>query len=215
MATSRSPKRGLAISLAAALPLLLGGLPFSAAARDFSRPRAASSGTRSHTTVLAPAFSWLHPSPAPAGWTHATIASGAATLFYPANWAPAPGDTGTVTAALRDRAGVYHGYLNVTPRQGSEALRGWASFRTRRNAEEGDKHVQELAAAEDLRFRDARGSCVIDDYISSVGSHPYREIACIVAGRHDTSVFVGATLRQNWPTLGPIVEHAAADFLER
>jgi hypothetical protein len=120
-----------------------------------------------------------------------------------------------VTAALRDSAGVYHGYLNVTPRQGTEGLRGWAGFRIGRNSEEGDKHVHRLAAAEDLRFGQARGSCVIDDYLSSVRSHPYREIACIVAGRRDTSVFVGATLQQDWPTLGPIVERATADFLER
>jgi hypothetical protein len=120
-----------------------------------------------------------------------------------------------VTAALRDSAGVYQGYLNVTPRQGTEGLQGWASFRTRRNSEEGDKHVRELAAAEDLRFREARGSCVIDAYVSSVGSHPYREIACIVAGRHSISVFVGAALRQDWATLGRILERAASDFLER
>jgi hypothetical protein len=120
-----------------------------------------------------------------------------------------------VTAALRDRAGAFHGYLNVTPRQGAEKLEGWAGFRIRRNAEEGDKHVRELAAAEGLRFRDARGSCVIDAYLSSVGSHSYREIACIVAGRHGSSVFVGAALRQDRATLGRILERAASAFLER
>jgi hypothetical protein len=164
---------------------------------------------------VSPAFSWLHPSRAPSGWARATIASGAATLFYPANWSLAPGDSGTVTAALRDRAGVFHGYLNVTPRQGAEKLEGWASFRTHRNAEEGDKRVRALAAGEDLHFRDARGSCVIDAYMSSVGSHSYQEIACIVAGRHSSSVFVGAALRQDWATFGPILERAASDFLER
>jgi hypothetical protein len=119
-----------------------------------------------------------------------------------------------VSAALRDGAGIFHGYLNVTPRQGSEKLKGWGGFRTRRNAEEGDKHVQEQASAEDLRFRDARGSCVIDAYETSVGSHPYREIACIVAGRRGISVFVGAALRQDWVTLGRILERAASFFLE-
>jgi hypothetical protein len=173
------------------------------------------SGTRSPGAVSPPGFSWFHPSRAPGGWARATIASGAATLFYPAEWSLTPGDSGTVTAALRDRAGVFHGYLNVTPRQGAEKLEGWASFRTRRNTEEGDKHVRELAAAEDLRFRDARGSCVIDAYLSSVGSHSYREIACIVAGRHSSSVFVGAALRHDWPTLGQTLERAVSDFLER
>src|SRR5690349_14564120 len=50
-------------------------------------------------------------------WTSATISSGAATLAYPSSWKPVPGDAGTVSVALRDRAGRYRGYLNVTPRQ--------------------------------------------------------------------------------------------------
>jgi hypothetical protein len=56
---------------------------------------------------------------------------------------------------------------------------------------------------------------VIDAYVSRVASHPYREIACIVAGRHNASVFVGAALRPDWATLGRILERAASDFLER
>jgi hypothetical protein len=207
--------RRLAIGVAAALPLLLAGLPFSAAARAFPRPRASIGGARSPGAAPPPAFSWLHPAPVPVGWTQASIASGDATLSYPAAWSRTAGDTGTVTAALRDGAGVFHGYLNVTPRQGSEKLKGWGGFRTRRNAEEGDKHVQEQASAEDLRFRDARGSCVIDAYETSVGSHPYREIACIVAGRRGISVFIGAALRQDWVMLGRILERAASYFLER
>jgi hypothetical protein len=199
----------------AASAALLAGLPFSAAARGFPRPRAHVSGTRSPAAVSPPAFSWLRPSRAPAGWARATIASGDATLFYPAGWSPTPGDSGTVTAALRDSAGVYLGYLNLTPRQGAEKLDGWAGFRIRRNSGEGDEHVRELAAAEGLRFRNARGSCVLDDYLSRVASHPYREIACIVAGRHGVSVFVGAALRPDWATLGRILERAASDFLER
>jgi hypothetical protein len=206
-----------AVSAALTAPAaLLAGLPVSAAARGFPGPRADISGTRSPAAaVLPPAFSWLHPSRAPDGWARATIASGDATLFYPADWSGIPGDRGTVTAALRDSAGAYLGYLNVTPRQGAEKLQGWAGFRIRRNSGEGDEHVHELAAAEHLRFREARGSCVIDDYLSRVGSHPYREIACIVAGEHSVSVFVGAALRPDWATLGRILESAASDFLER
>jgi hypothetical protein len=161
------------------------------------------------------AFARLIRAPAPKTWSHATIASGGATLSYPPSWKPIPGDEGTVTVALRDNAGLYRGYLNVTPRQGAERLAGWAAFRTAHNMGEGDTRVRELAAAEHLRFGNARGSCVIDDYLSRVASHPYREVACLIAGARYTHVFVGATLRADWPSLGGVVERAAATLIER
>jgi hypothetical protein len=151
----------------------------------------------------------------PRGWSHTEISSGAATLAYPPGWRAIPGDRGTVSFAVRDRRGLYVGYLNVTPRQGAEQLAGWAAFRTRRNAEDGDKQVRDLSSSEDVAFIHARGSCVLDDYLSRVGSHPYRELACIVAGRHATSVFVGAALVEDWSRLGPIVRRAAATLVER
>ena len=149
------------------------------------------------------------------GWTSATISSGAATLAYPSSWKPVPGDAGTVSVALRDRAGRYRGYLNVTPRQGAERLAGWAAFRVHRNVEEGDRHVRELTASKDVSFDNAHGSCVEDWYLSRVGANPYHELACIVAGHHSTSVFIGATLASDWRTLGPTVRRAAAEFVER
>ena len=151
----------------------------------------------------------------PRGWRQATISSGAATLTYPSGWKTIPGDKGTVSLALRDRRGLYLGYLNVTPRQGAERLTGWDRFRIGRNAEEGDTHVREISASANVAFVNARGSCVLDDYISRVGAHPYRELACIVAGRHSTSVFVGASVVGEWSRLGPIVRHAAATLVER
>jgi hypothetical protein len=149
------------------------------------------------------------------GWRHATISSGAATLAYPPGWEAIPGDLGTLSFATRGRGGLYLGYLNATPRQGAEQLAGWGVFRTRRNSEDGDRRVRTLSSSENVPFIDARGSCVLDEYLSRVGSHPYRELACIVAGRRSTSVFVGAALVADWPALGPIVEHAAATFVER
>jgi hypothetical protein len=169
-------------------------------------------GTHAH---IAGAFSWLVPASAPNLWTSATIPSGGATLFYPPKWQPTSGDLGTVTAALRGSGGRYLGYLNVTPREGVEQLAGWAAFRMARNRDEGDTRVGELAAAENLGFGHADGSCVIDDYISRVGHHAYREVACIVAGSRYTNVFVGATLLSDWPTLGRVVERAASVFTER
>ncbi len=182
---------------------------------------ASNSGSRAaHTgagagTLAGSSLARLRPAPPPAAWRRATIASGAATISYPGGWRSIPGDDGTVSFALRDRGGRYLGYLNVTPRQGAERLAGWAAFRTRRNAEDDDKAVRTVAAAERIRFAGAHGSCVIDDYTSRVGSNAYRELACIVTGRRDTSVFVGATLVSDWPTLGPIVKRAASSLIER
>jgi hypothetical protein len=161
------------------------------------------------------AFTWLGPTPAPGRWVSATIASGDATLLHPPNWKPIPGDRGTVTASLRDGGGRYLGYLNVTPRQGAERLGGWAAFRTKRNAAEGDTRLREVAAAENLSFDRAVGSCVIDDYRSRVGAHLYREVACIVAGSRSTVVFVGAALVRDWAVLGPVVERAASSLTVR
>ncbi|HEY3726770.1 MAG TPA: hypothetical protein VGL51_06330 [Solirubrobacteraceae bacterium] len=120
-----------------------------------------------------------------------------------------------MSVSLRNDRGLYAGYLNVTPRQGAEQLHGWAAFRTDRNRDEGDGHVSQIAAAEGLRFRAARGSCVIDDYISKVGAHPYREIACIVKGHHHTDVVIAAALRHDWTTLRSTLERAASSLLQR
>jgi hypothetical protein len=120
-----------------------------------------------------------------------------------------------VTAALRDGRGLYAGYLNVTPRQGAEQLEGWARFRIDHIRDEGDTSVRQLAAAEGLQFRNGTGSCVIDEYLSRVGSHSYREIACIVSGHRNTGVFIGAALQRDWPTLGRTVEQAGSALLQR
>ncbi|MGI8411044.1 MAG: hypothetical protein ACR2LV_00740 [Solirubrobacteraceae bacterium] len=187
-----------------------------ATATDPAAAAVAVGDTRPAGELPAAGFSWLRAGRPPIGWTRATIASGNATVVYPADWTPIPGDRGTVTDALRGPTGGYRGYLNVTPDQGAEPQNiGWAAFRIRRNREEGDEHVHQLAAADGLRFRDARGSCVIDDYRSGAGSHPYREIACIVTGRRHTSILVAAALKPDWHTVAPVLERAASTFLER
>jgi hypothetical protein len=200
-----------------ALTALLGAsvASLTSTARSSSGSRATERGTRTADVGAPGAFSRLVPARAPKTWIGATTASGGATLFYPSSWKPIPGDSGTVTAALRDRRGLYRGYLNVTPREGAEQLAGWAAFRIRRNTQEGDRPTRLVAAAENLRFDNARGSCVIDDYLSRVGSHAYREVACIVAGRRYTNVFIGAALVGDWPTLAHIVERAASALVER
>ena len=213
MATSRSACRFRAIG-GLTVVLALVAVPMLLTARS-SRARAASGGARSAGKSQPSAFSWLRPASAPQGWLRTTTAASEATLSYPRTWTPIPGDKGTVSVALRSDKGLYVGYLNVTPRQGGEQPHGFAAFRLNRNREEGDLHVTQVAAAEGLRFRNARGSCVIDDYLSRVGSHPYREIACIVTGRRDTDVFIAAALQGNWQEVGNILEPAASSLIQR
>jgi len=210
MATSRPAGRtailgAIAIVLAAAVAVLLIAGAGSSGAR--SRP-AAHLGS-------AGAFSWIHPAPPPAGWQQTTTAAGQATLFYPPGWKAIPGDKGTVTRSLRAPRGLYVGYLNATPQQGTEQLHGWAAFRIDHNREEGDTQVRQLAAAEGLAFTNAHGSCVIDDYLSKVRSNPYREIACLVTGHSHSDVFIGAALKPDWPTLSRSIERAASAFVQR
>ncbi len=211
MATSSTPTRRWA-GLAAVAGAGLIAIVLGSAGSSSGRPGAGGARTAGrHLTGV----SWPVPARASREWRSASISSGGATLFYPPNWKPIPGDRGTVTAALRDGRGRYRGYLNVTPRQGAEQLAGWAAFRAARNTREGDAHERIFAAGENLRFTGARGSCVIDDYLSRVGSHPYRELACIVAGSRYTNVLVGATLVSDWSTLGPTVQRAAAALIVR
>ena len=215
MATSKHLTRRRLTTVATVALMSTGVASLTSIAFSSSGSRVTDRGTRTAEARVAGAFSWLRPRPAPKTWTSVTIASGGATLSYPSNWKPIPGDRGTVTAALRDSRGLYRGYLNVTPRQGVEQLAGWGAFRTRRNVQEGDQRTRVVAAAENLPLGSARGSCVIDDYLSRVGSHPYREVACIFAGNRYTNVFVGATLVRDWPSLGRVIERAASAFRER
>lgn len=214
MATFRSSRRCWAIA-GLTVALIAVGVVSSLLAVSSSRARAASTGARAAGRGQPSPFSWLRPAPAPQRWRQTTTAASGATLSYPRTWRPIPGDQGTVSVSLRSHTGLYVGYLNVTPRQGAEQLHGWAAFRLNRNRDEGDVHVTKVAAAEGLRFRNARGSCLIDDYLSRVGSHPYREIACIVAGHRHTDVFIGAALRGDWQTVRGILERAASSLIQR
>ena len=158
------------------------------------------------------AFAWLHPAPAPHGWHSSELPNGAARMAYPPGWKPIRTDPGTVTSALRDGEGDIRGYLNATPRQGSETLADWAAFRPDHNADEGDVDLRPIAAAKNLQFRSGRGSCLLEDYRTS-SDHPYREIACIVAGSKATTVIVGAAPPDEWHRQAPAIERAISSFL--
>ena len=158
----------------------------------------------------APAFRWLHPQPPPPGWKLARLPSGAATFAYPSTWRPIRTDPGTASVALLGHAGSIRGYLNVTPREGTETLANWPSFRIHHLGDEGSTDVRLIARAHGLRFRSGRGSCVIDSYRTSRAR--YREIACFVAGARTSSVIVGAAPSKNWAQQAETIERAIASF---
>jgi hypothetical protein len=166
--------------------------------------------TAAATRVGGPAFLWLSPAGAPAGWSNKTIPTGA-TLAYPPHWRPLRSDPGTASAALLGVHGAYLGYLNATPRQGDETLANWARFRVAHNKDEGDSHIQTIAAGTNLRFRNGHGSCVQDSYATQTGAH-YVEIACIVAGKRATTVIVGAAPPDVWRLVSPLIQRSISAF---
>jgi len=149
---------------------------------------------------------------APAGWPHRELGNGTAVLSYPPTLRPIPGDTGTVSVAMRSSAGAYLLYLNATPRQGAETLRNWAAFRVHLLREDDASSAHLDAAATGLTFRGGTGSCVIDDYVTRIGAHHYREIACLVQGQAAASVVVGTAPTPRWSQARPLLERAVAAY---
>jgi len=159
----------------------------------------------------APAFGWLQPRPAPHGWRLARLPSGAATFAYPRTWRPIRTDPGTASVALLGDGRSIRGYLNATPRQGTETPANWPSFRIHHLREDdSSKDVRLIASAHRLRFRSGRGSCVIDSYRTS--RTRYREIACLVAGSRTSSVVVGAAPSKTWTRQAETIERAIASL---
>jgi hypothetical protein len=111
----------------------------------------------------------------------------------------------------RGPSGRIAGYLNATPRQGSESAANWSVFRVDHNRDEGDRDVRRLAHGTNLRFRSATGSCVLDSYRTSSGNR-FREIACIVSGRSATTVIVAAAPPSHWAVEAPVLERAINSF---
>jgi hypothetical protein len=159
----------------------------------------------------APGFRWLQlQERMPHGWKLARLPSGNATFAYPRTWRPIRTDPGTASVALVGRAGSIRGYLNLTPRQGTETLANWPSFRIEHLADEGSTDVRLVASAHGLVFRSGRGTCVIDSYRTSRAR--YREIACLVAGTRTRSVVVGAAPSTTWTQQAGTIERAIASL---
>lgn len=174
-------------------------------------PAASTASAAAHAASAATAFAWLRPGPAPPGWSVAHLPDGAA-LAYPSSWRRIRSDPRTVSAARSDsHTGLIEEYLNATPQQGDETLRNWSTFRPGHNGEEGDSHIQVIAAARGLRFRDGRGSCVIDRYATSRTT--YQEIACLARGPRGGNVIVAAAQAARWAESAPALEQAVSAFV--
>jgi hypothetical protein len=165
-------------------------------------------GQSGHRHASGP-FAWLRPASPPAGWKVARTARGG-TLAYPPGWRPIKTDPGTASVALLGDGHRIDGFLNATPKQGTETLSNWSRFRPAHNLEEGDRNVHLVASARDLKFRDGRGSCVIDVYTTTKAS--YREIACLVSGRRSSAVIVAAAPVELWHRHAATLRRAVSSF---
>ena len=211
-------KRKTATALVLAGGALASGCGSTAATHTTTTPSVtpvpavpARSATSHPATTTPVAFAWLHPAPAPPAWRLARL-TGSAALAYPPSWHRIQSDPGTVSAAVVIAGtGLITEYLNATPQQASETLADWSSFRPAHNREEGDMQEQVLAAARDLRFRNGRGSCIIDRYRTSRAR--YTEIACLVRAPTAETVIVAAGLSARWPQEAPALERAVSAFL--
>src|SRR5580700_1735806 len=154
-------------------------------------------------------FGWLRPAMAPTGWNVARTQGGAA-LAYPPGWTPIKTDPGTASVALLAGGRRIDGYLNATPRQGTETLADWSRFRPAHNQDEGDRGLRFLAATTTARFRSGRGACVIDTYTTAKAS--YHEIACLVSGGGSSAVVVAAAPTALWNQQARTLERAVSSF---
>ena len=162
----------------------------------------------SHRRASGP-FAWLQPAAPPTGWRVARLQSGTA-LAYPPGWRPIKTDPGTASVALLGPSGRIDGFLNATPKQGTETLANWSRFRPAHNRDEGDRNVRLVASARDLTFSGGRGSCVIDTYTTSKAT--YREIACLVSGRRSPAVIVAAAPVELWNRQAATLQRAVSSF---
>jgi hypothetical protein len=153
-----------------------------------------------------------HASPVlPAGFNRLRLTDGAV-LPYPASWRAVRGDPGSASAALLGAGGTIRAYLNATPADGRETLAGWARFRVRHNAAEGDRDVRLISARTGVRLDAGRASCVVDEYVTSRSR--YRELACILApaNRGHATVLIAAAQPNAWARERPLLQFAIHHF---
>ncbi|MFF2243541.1 hypothetical protein ACFVTM_05115 [Arthrobacter sp. NPDC058130] len=160
-------------------------------------------------------FAWFHAGQAPAGWQSMELPDATAVLSVPPDASPVPGDPGSVSATAKAPNGDLRIYLNATPQQGEESLSNWPEFRLAHLTGENAASANRLADRAGMPFRGGVGSCVEDTYVTRVGAHKYREIACLVAGSQGGSVLVAAAPADAWDQYSPVIEQAVDAYAPR
>ena len=155
-------------------------------------------------------FGWLRPASPPTGWNVART-QGGAVLAYPPGWTPIKTDPGTASVALLGGGERIDGYLNATPRQGTETLADWSRFRPSTTRTRATAACGSSLRPPTARFRSGRGACVIDTYTTSKAS--YHEIACLVSGRGSSAVVVAAAPTALWDQQAGTLERAVSSFV--
>ncbi|WP_125615661.1 hypothetical protein [Specibacter cremeus] len=199
----------------AALPLAAVALAIGLSAVAGCAAPAPPAGHSAGPAALPTAFAWFTAAPAPAGWKTAALSDGTGVLSYPPDAVPLQTDPGTATVGTRDTGGRIALYLNTTPRQGTESLASWTHSRLAHLLEDTAATATLSAAATGLAFRGGTGSCVIDDYVTKIGAHHYREMACLVAGDHGSSVLVAAAPAADWTRYRDVLERAVDAYTAR
>lgn len=162
-----------------------------------------------------PTFPTLVPASAPVRWPHATLPDGTAVLSYPPSLHRVAGDSDAVSAGRTGPGGNLQIYLNATPRQGSERLPHWATFRLDRLRSDDAIAAHQVAAGQHVKFRGGVGSCVIDRYVTRIARHRYEEIACLVHGHSSASVIVAAAPTATWAQARPLLFRAVQAYRVR
>ncbi|WP_167467842.1 hypothetical protein [Arthrobacter oryzae] len=104
-------------------------------------------------------------------------------------------------------------YFNATPQEGGESLSNWAGFRLAHLTGEHAASATRLANRSGMPFRGGTGSCVEDTYVTRIGAHKYREMACLVTGSRGGSVVVVAAPADSWDRIGAEVEQAVDAYV--
>lgn len=188
---------------------LLGATAVMVAGGCGSRPGNHMPASPSGTTP----FAWFLARPAPAGWKSMELPDATAVLSIPPDATPMPGDPGSVSAVVTGPNGELRIYLNATPQEGEESLSNWPGFRLAHLTGENAAAADRLSDRAGMTFRGGTGSCVEDTYVTRIGSHKYREIACLVSGTRGGSVLVVAAPADSWDRDSAVLEQAVDAYV--
>ena len=192
-----SPRLVIMIVLAIALAAVATGIGMAVSPASKAQAAGATKVTvghpRSASSMALGPFGWLASTTPPATWTRLAVPSGLGLVSSPPGFRRVHGDPGTLTLVLLNSAGNYLGYINVTPHQGHETLQDWAAFRLTHLRGDDAVSAHQDAMVQSVRTAAAVRSCVIDDYVTTVGHHQFHEVACDVTNGPVSSVVVAAT----------------------